>query len=44
MDQKFEYVPSYLTDIRKTFARHGWIPPSELKAIGMALKVLTRRT
>ena len=27
-DRRFVYVPSYQTDIRATFARHGWVPNS----------------
>lgn len=29
VDPHFPYVHSSSTDIRKTFARYGWVPPSE---------------
>jgi hypothetical protein len=28
-DPRFKYVPSHLTDIRKTFAKHGWKPKEQ---------------
>jgi len=30
-DQRFVWVPSYATDVQKTWAKFGWTPPSKNK-------------
>jgi hypothetical protein len=32
-DPRFKYVPSHLTDIRKTFAKHGWKPKEQVNRV-----------
>ena len=29
LDNRFSYVPSAKTDINKTFAKYGYVPPSQ---------------
>ena len=29
LDNRFSYVPSAKTDINKTFAKYGFVPPSQ---------------
>lgn len=36
-DPRFVYVPSSHSDIRKTFAKLGFVPPSEAKLTGQPL-------
>lgn len=30
-DPEFVWVPSGKTDVQRTWRKHGWVPPSELK-------------
>lgn len=32
-DPKFIYTPAVSTDVRKTWARYGFVPPSEVRDV-----------